>query len=179
MSRGKVARCTIIARLIDVDLGVEQERRHRLEVEARRAEAESRVKYGQPLQMEVQRRNSDGTVIWYDPYSILELASAEFLRDAITFDFALSNDGDVTIRVPAIKFSESFNDQLLEDGLVRIMKTAPQRIKLEDTIIYPGDEHVLESAKISLECKRETILRAEITNWTGEYFSTIPRPASA
>jgi hypothetical protein len=89
--------------------------------------------------------------------TLTAFSSAEFLRDAITFDFALRNDGDVTIRVSAIKFSESFNDQLLEDGLVRFMKTAPQRIKLEDTIIYPGGEHVLESAKISLECKRETV----------------------
>jgi predicted HTH transcriptional regulator len=67
MSRGKVARGTILARLVAVDLGAERERHRRAEVEAKRAEAERRTKAGQPLELEIERRNPDGTVVWYDP----------------------------------------------------------------------------------------------------------------
>jgi len=78
MSRGKVAHGTILCRLVAIELGVERETRRRAEVEARRAEMERRSKEGQPLELEVERRNPDGTIVWYDPYSILELRPPNF-----------------------------------------------------------------------------------------------------
>jgi hypothetical protein len=38
------------------------------------------------------------------------------------------------------------------------MKAVPTRIRLEDSVIYPGDEQMLDGARISFECKRETVL---------------------
>jgi hypothetical protein len=34
------------------------------------------------------------------------------------------------------------------------------RLKLEDAIVYPGDEQTIDDARLSLECKRETVFSA-------------------
>jgi hypothetical protein len=61
MSRGKVARASILTRLVAVDLGIGRERRRRVQVEAERAEAERRDREGIPTPLEIKRRNPDGS----------------------------------------------------------------------------------------------------------------------
>ena len=47
-----------------------------------------------------------------------------------------------------MEFRESRNGLLFEEGLVRLMKSVPMWIKLEDTIIYLGDEQAIDNAQI-------------------------------
>jgi hypothetical protein len=83
----------------------------------------------------------------------LEALSAQFLPDVVTFDFVFKNDGELTIRAPAVELREIRNERLF-DGVI---KSVPMRRTLEDAIIYPGDEQTIEDARFSLECKRETV----------------------
>lgn len=157
MSRGKVARATILTRLIAVDLGIEQERRRRVKVEAERAEAERRAKEGIAPELEIERRNSDGSFVLCNPHYTFELLQAAFLRDAIAIDFVLINDGELTIRAPLVELQESRNNRFFDEGLLRVIKAAPTRIKLDDAIIYPGDEYEIDQA-FAVECKRGVVL---------------------
>lgn len=155
MSRGKVARGTILTRLVAVELGIERERRRRGQVEAERTAAERRAKEG--TELEIGQRKPDGSYELYNPNYTLELAQARFLRDSVTVGFAFRNDGELTIRAPAVEFQETRNGHLFDDGLVQIIKSAPTRIKLDDAIIYPGDEHETDRV-LAVECKREAVL---------------------
>jgi hypothetical protein len=73
------------------------------------------------------------------------------------FDFVFRNDGELTIRTPAVEFRETRNGCLFDDRLVQITKAAPTRIKLDDITIYPGDEHELDRG-FAVESKREVVL---------------------
>jgi hypothetical protein len=75
-----------------------------------------------------------------------------------TFAFAFRNDGELTIRAPALEFRESRNERLFDEGLVRLTKAVPTRIKMEDAAIYPGDEQSIANAQLCFECERETVL---------------------
>jgi Putative DNA-binding domain len=161
MSRGKVARSIIIARVVAVDLGLARESRIRAEAEAKRAELSGRT--GEPIELEVERRNPDGTPVFYNPHEVLKLLSAQLLPDVVNLDFVFRNDGELTVRAPALEFRESRNKRLFDEGLVRVIKSVPMRFQLEDPIIYPGDELAINDARLSLECKRETVLA------TGDY----------
>jgi hypothetical protein len=156
MSRGKVARSIILARVVGVDLGVARESRMRAEAEAKRAELRGRT--GEPIELEIERRNPEGTPVFYNPNVVLELLSAQFLRDEVKLDFVFRNDGELTIRAPPLEFRESRNKPLFDEQLVRVLKSVPMRLKLEDAIIYPGDELAINEARLSLECKREIVL---------------------
>lgn len=156
MSRGRVARATVLTRLAAVELGVERERRVHAKVQAKLAEAKRHPEEERPL--EIEHRMPDGTVVWYDPLDALELQGAQFLRDNVTFSFAFRNDGELTIRAPAVEFQESRNEPLFDDDLIKVVKYPLTRIILEDTVIYPGDEQELDNAQISFECKREAVI---------------------
>jgi Putative DNA-binding domain len=150
MSRGRVARATVLARLGAVELGVERERRVRAVVQARPPVAERGL--------EVARRTPGGGIEWVKHDDALELAQARFLPDEVSFSFAFRNDGELTIRTPAVEFRESRNELLFNNDVMKVMRSPPMRIKLEDTIIYPGDEQELNNAKISFECKRDAVI---------------------
>jgi hypothetical protein len=128
----------------------------RAEAEAKRAELRGRT--GEPIELEIERRNPEGTPVFYNPNVVLELLSAQFLRDEVKLDFVFRNDGELTIRAPALEFRESRNKPLFDEQLVRVLKSVPMRLKLEDAIIYPGDELAINEARLSLECKREIVL---------------------
>jgi hypothetical protein len=49
------------------------------------------------------------------------------------------------------------NSPLFDEGLVRV-DSIPPRLKLEDAIIYPGDEQTINKSRFSLECKHEAAL---------------------
>jgi hypothetical protein len=154
MSRGRIARGIILAGVVAVDFGVARETRMRAEAEAKRAEFSGRTK--EPIELEIERRNPDGTPVFYDPNKVLELLSAQLPPDVVNLDFLFRNDGELTIRAPAVEFRETRNKKLFDEGLMRIMKSVPTRLKLEDAIIYPGDEQAID-ARLSVECKRDTV----------------------
>jgi hypothetical protein len=163
MSRGKIARGIILGRVVAVDLGAARENRMRIKAEAKLSQAAR----GEPVEWEVERVNPDGSRVFYDPNKVLEMLSAQFLPDVVNVDFTFRNDGELTIRAPAVEFREIRSKQLFDGGLVRVMKSVPTRIKLKDAIIYPGDEQAID-ARLSLECKREIAFAAGdyTVNWT-------------
>ena len=156
MSRGKVARGSVLARLASVEFGVERERRVHTKLQAKLAEAKRRPEEERPL--EIEHRMPDGTVVWYNPLDLSELAAPQFLGDKVTFSFAFRNDGELTIRAPAVEFRESRNELPFNNDLVKVARYPLPRIKLENTIIYPGDEQELDETQISFECKREAVI---------------------
>jgi hypothetical protein len=79
MSRGKVARGIVLARVVAADLGVARENRVRTEAAAKRAQAELRARKGEPVELEIERRNPDGTFALYDPNEVIEMLSAQSL----------------------------------------------------------------------------------------------------
>jgi Putative DNA-binding domain len=139
MNRGKVARGEVIARPVAVDLGVARERAVRAEI----AQADLENNFVPP-----------------ERWAVLRSLEAQILPDVVTFDFVFRNDGELTIRAPALEFRVTRNERLFDEGLVRVTKAVPMRLKLEDAIIYPGDEQTIDRARPSLECKRETVFAA-------------------
>ncbi len=154
MSRGKVARGIILARVASVQLGIARENRALAEAEANRARAE---KEG-PVELELEKRTSDRSPKWHDTKLVLDALAAQMLPDVVSFDFVFRNDGELTIRAPAMEFRIKRNERLYEEGMLRPLKAVPPRLKLEDAIVYPGDEEAISEARLSLECKRETVL---------------------
>jgi hypothetical protein len=164
MSRGKVARGIILPRHVAVDLGVAKESRARAEAEAKRAEVKRRAQKGE---LEIQKRNPDGTVVWDDPNVLIDLLSAEqtelfasSLPDTISLDFVFRNDGELTVRAPAMEFREIRNERLFGLQGVQVIKSVPMRLMLDGSIIYPGDEQEIASASFALQCPREMVITA-------------------
>jgi hypothetical protein len=158
MSRGKVARGIVLAEVVDVDLGVARESRARADAEAKRALAELRAREGKAVELEVERRNPDGSPVFHYPNEVVDMLSARILPDVVAFNFVFRNDGELTIRAPAIEFGITRNESLFKEGLVGVRESLPLRLKLENAIIYPGDEQAINNARLSLHCKRETAL---------------------
>jgi Putative DNA-binding domain len=155
MNRGKVARGSVLAGRVSVDLGIEQEKRVSAEITRRRA---LRAQNGDIEQLEVERRNADGIIVFRsDALDAMDLLSARTVPDQISIDFVFRNDGELTIRSPALEFREIRNGRLFDEGLVQVT-AAISRPKLEGAIIYPGDVLNINAAHLSLICKREALL---------------------
>jgi hypothetical protein len=128
MSRGRVARGTVFARIGIVDLGVERERRDLANVEAMRAEEERRKKEGIPADLGVVGISDEGgRIIREMPNYRLERMSAQFLRDQVSFELTFRNDGELTIRSPSIGFREIRNARLFDERKVFIMNSVKTR----------------------------------------------------
>jgi hypothetical protein len=147
MSRGKVARGTVFAKLAVVDLGVERERRARERLESNRAADRSE-------EIEIDRM-ANGKPIFFNPKYDFDLMSAKFLRDVIRYEFCLRNDGEITIRAPLVRFQEINK----ENNGVRVLERIPPRISFNDTIIYPGDEIIIAGAQLAFECERDFVIQ--------------------
>jgi hypothetical protein len=147
MSRGRVARGTVRIRLLQTVLGAELESR----IRAKHAEAIQLAKY-----------NAEE---FATSPAVLEFLSAQSIRDKITFGFVFRNDGEITIRAPAIEFYETRSQWLLEGG--QAIARLPKRIDLDEEIIYPGDERTIGSHDNWLECERKVLLadRDYVVHW--------------
>jgi hypothetical protein len=154
MSRGKVARGIVLARVATVEREAEKENRIRSEVELRRARRED------PSELEVERINPDGAPVLVQSASldVLDLLSAHNAPDEVTVDFVFRNDGELTIRAPALEFQVTCNEHLFGERLVQVTRSLSRRKTMEDTIIYPGDEQAIEGSRFSVSCKREIVL---------------------
>src|SRR5262245_17045334 len=112
MSRGKVARGIIFLRIVDVELGVAAENAIRANIRARE---EQRAKEGGPEQLQVVPRPGGKSKLMSDKTGDAEeLLFASVRPDLVTFDFVFRNEGELTIRAPAIEFKEARNERLFK-----------------------------------------------------------------
>jgi hypothetical protein len=176
MRRGRVARGIVLAHLVAVELGAARQSRIRAEAEGKRAEEQAKraqrnalgiKEEGPQFEIEIRKDGTRALVEQFDPIKALESLSAQILPDSVTFDFVFRDDGELTIRAPLIEFRQVSNGRLFDEGLVRVLKSVPTRLKLEDAIVYPGDEQTINNSAFSLECKREVALAAgdHVLHW--------------
>jgi hypothetical protein len=140
MSRGRVARAEIRARLRRIILGADEE-------------AELRTKYASAIEAfktdaaDAIRRFPD---LW-------DLVASRYRPDKISFDLILRNDGELTIRQPAIELRAERSEELLKGWTVQ-GGSLPPRLEMGDETIYPGDEREITGSQCDLSCRRDAVL---------------------
>ena len=143
MSRGKIARATIFAKLINFSSGSEKEKLGRERLRSKlNAKSEKAVEIGE---------NPEGTKLLVDPELLFEAASLTLLKDTVNVEFYLRNDGELTIRSPLIQLDSKSNKT--ED--IRYLREFPQRIEMTGMSIYPGDEMQIREVLAQVEIARE------------------------
>jgi hypothetical protein len=141
MSRGRIARAAVKLRLQRVVLGAAQE-------------AELRTKHGEAL--DAYKTNAEDAVRRF-PDVLLDLMAARYHPDEISFSLTLRNDGELTIRDPAVQLFEA-RSQRLSDGWTVQAGALPSRLDMTGEIIYPGDERDITGSQCHLRCKRDAAL---------------------
>jgi hypothetical protein len=130
MSRGKVARGAVDVRLLGAVLGVQEEDRKRKQYpEAFQKLDESPAKGGP---------------------EVLEIIQATLIPDKIEIQFIFRNDGEITIRAPAVELCE-LRSQPINEGQVSL----PRRLDMKEEVIYPGEERILGKPSYCLQSKRD------------------------
>jgi len=117
-------------------------------------EAELRSKH--PEAIEAFKTDAADAVIRF-PEVFVELMLAHHQRDEIVFDFILRNDGELTIRGPAIELREVRSEKLLDGWTVQGGRARP-RLEMPGEVIFPGDQRIIECSECKLLCKREVPL---------------------
>ena len=140
MSRGKIARAGVRLRLRRVTLGAEQE-------------AELRTKHAPAI--EAFKTDAADAVRRFP--ELLDLMAARYHPDEISFDLVLRNDGELTIREPAVELRETRSQQLFDGWTVQGGSLSP-RLEMRGEVIYPGDEREIAGSECQLRCKRDTAL---------------------
>jgi hypothetical protein len=134
MVRGKVARACLSLRLRSVTLSSEQQ----TEMRKRHADA-----------IELFASDAEAAVKRY-PEAFLDLMKMRFVPDILRFDLVIRNDGELTIREPAVEFSQFWSSDVF--GNVRRDSRATQ-VDMPGEVIYPGDERILPSSTREFSCK--------------------------
>ncbi len=140
MSRGKIARAAVDLRLRRVALGTKRE-------------AELRAKHAAAL--EALKTDATDALARYP--ELLDLMAARFHPDEICFDLVLRNDGELTVRDPAVQIRAVRSEQL-SDGWTVQGDPPPSRLEMRGELIYPGDERDIAGSSCQLRCKREATL---------------------
>lgn len=140
MARGKIARAAIHVQLIRVALGSKYEaelrEKHSLAIEAFKADAAAAVQRFPEL---------------------LDLMSAKYHPDEISFCLVLKNDGELTIRNPTVTLREARSERLSDNWTLQGGKI-PARLEMQDAAIFPGDIREVEDSHCHLRCKRDVVL---------------------
>jgi len=139
MSRGKVARAGVRLR-VRVTLGAAQE-------------AELRAEHGPAI--EAFKTDAADAVRRFP--ELLKLMVAHYHPDEISFDLVLRNDGELTVREPAVELREARSQQLFNGWTVQGGALAP-RLEMRGEVIYPGDEREIDGSGCLLRCKRDAVL---------------------
>ena len=140
MSRGKVARAEVLFRLHRIPLGAS----HEAEVRAKHAEA-----------LEAYKTDAAEALARFP--ELFELIAAHYHPDEIVFDLVLRNDGELTIRDPAVELLERRSAELF-DGWTIQGEPLPLRLEMQGEVIYPGDQRGLVGSQRHLRCRREAAL---------------------
>lgn len=140
MSRGRIARAVVRFRLQRVALG---------------AAVEAQLRANHAPAIEAFKTDAEDAATRFP--ELLELMSARYHPDEISFDLVLRNDGELTIRDPAVELSETRSQQLF-DGWTVQASSLPPRFDMRGEIIYPGDERKIAGSECQLRCRREATL---------------------
>lgn len=134
MARGKVARAGLSLRLCSIKLSAEHQ-------------SEVRGRYGPAIELFA---SDPGAAARQYPDAFLDLMGAPFTPDLLRIGLSIRNDGELTIRDPAVEYfvtgsSDVFGNVRRGSGLVRV--------KLPNVVIYPGDECKVPSSEEEFRCK--------------------------
>jgi hypothetical protein len=150
MSRGRVARAEVRFRLRRVAPGAA----HEAELRDQHAAA-------------IEAFKTDATDAINRFPERLDLMVARYHPDEISFVLVLRNEGEITIRDPAVKMLEARSERLF-DGWTVQGRSLPPRLEMPGEVIYPGDEREIAGSECHLRCKREAELAEEdyVVRWS-------------
>ncbi len=134
MARGKVAKASVSFRFVKVTIG---------------ESGESQLRNRHAATLEEFKTDFEGAVRNH-PDVFLEILATrhEPIFDTIDVDFLVRNDGEMTIRDPAIEFSETSSEQ----------PTRVTRYESPGVVIYPGDARLIPDSGRRFSCKRDAII---------------------
>ncbi len=135
MSRGRVAQANVYARVKSVVPGTD----HEEELRAKHADA-----------FKAYCKNPKDAFERFP--ELVDLVGPGDQPDEIFFDFVLKNDGELTIRDPAVKLSGACRPGLF-DGFTLQAGSLPSRIEMHGDVVYPGDERDIAGSEASLKCR--------------------------
>ncbi|HQU44690.1 MAG TPA: hypothetical protein PK867_17880, partial [Pirellulales bacterium] len=168
MSRSRVARAAIRLRLKPIAFGIELEAKRVAEID--HAKTQIRAQHAPAIQ--ALEADPEGAVHRHArelldaafalEYLNVKVAEARDCPDEISFDLVLRNEGELTIRDPAIEIQEQRSKQLL-DGWTVQGNSLPQRLEMHQQVIYPGEEREISNSACHLRWKRQRALA------TGDY----------
>lgn len=134
MARGKIPRAAVSLRLQSIVLSTERQAelraRHSAAVEAFATDAESAVARF--------------------PEAFLDLIEAKSAPDEIRCDLTIKNDGELTIRDPAVEWVESLSSDAF--GNIRPNSNLA-RVDMVGETIYPGDDRSVPGSSRQFRCK--------------------------
>jgi hypothetical protein len=142
MTRGHVARASLMFRLLRVTLGAA-------------AQSELRAKHAKAI--EAFARDADAALAEH-PHALLEMLYARFTPDEFEFELVLRNDGELTIRDPAVEVTRNYSFDSF--GNRRLHPPVVSRHEMRGEVIFPGDERLITGTRSSFRQKR-----AHVFDW--------------
>ena len=140
MSRGRIAQAKVYVRIKKIVLGADQDG----ELRAKHADA-----------FEAYKKNLKDSFARFP--ELVSLVGPGNQPDEITYDFVLKNDGELTIRDPAVKLSEVCSPGIF-DGFTRDNSSLPPRFEMQGQVIYPGDERDIADYESKFQCRNGVAL---------------------
>jgi hypothetical protein len=156
MTKGRVARAAVYPRIKHVVLSASKQE----DLHAKHAAA-----------LEVFKEDPKGAFERFP--ELIELIGAGHEPDEISFEFVLKNDGELTIRDPAVKLND-VRPPALFDGLSVHGGSLPSRLEMRGEAVYPGDERDIAESAAKLHCRPGVALSegAYMVEW--KVFTAIP-----
>lgn len=150
MNRGKVGKAAIHLQFKRVALGSA-------------FEAELRTKHS----LAIEALKTDAAAAFQRFPELLDLIAAKYHPDEISFCLALKNEGELTIRNPAVVLREVRSERLSDNWTLQ-GKSIPSRLEMQDETIFPADAREISGSQIHLRCKRDVLLSAGdyVFHWT-------------
>jgi hypothetical protein len=139
MTRGKVARASVALRSSRVILASETES------DLRRTHADALAAFATDAEAAAPAHAD----------AMLDLLNARHTPDSVEFELILKNEGEMTIRDPAIEFSEYWSSDSLGNLSADIRVS---RYTMVGEVIYPGDERLVPAFKREWRLKRDHLI---------------------
>jgi predicted HTH transcriptional regulator len=150
MNRGRIANAAIHLQLKRVVLGSQ-------------FEAELRAKHSTAI--EALKADAADAIQRYP--ELLEIMAAKYHPDEISFCLVLKNEGELTIRNPAVVLKERRSERLSDNWTLQ-GSSVPSRLELQDETIFPADVREISGSHCHLRCKRDVLLSSGdyVFHWT-------------
>lgn len=140
MSRMKVARATVYPKLQKVVLGAG-------------VQADLKSKYAAGIEA-FKKDPKDAFERFPELFEIIGAGDAP---DEISLRFVVRNDGELTIRDPAVELHDVQPPKLF-DGLTMQKGRLDSRHEMREDVIYSGDEREIADSECRLQCRRGSVL---------------------